>query len=147
MATSKIGGINYFIWQYNGTNYQLVGCATGFTVNRSVTVISTACQVNGSSIGKEAGAQNNTASIEGLRFDWTSGEETAQWTYNDFVTNMEAKTKTRFRIGASSVTAGTKLEDFTAVISSMTETVGQDAGTTYSVSLEIDGAITQVTIP
>jgi len=147
-TTPKIGGINTFIWQYAASTYSLVGCATNFSIDRSNNSIKVACQINATAVGKEYGSQDNKGSIAGLRFDWDSGDEADQFTYKDFKAAMESQEKVTFRVGASSTVTSTKLDSFTAVIASLTEdtSLSGDSQGTYSVSLEIDGAITEITI-
>jgi hypothetical protein len=149
MAVAKIGAINMFLWQYTNPTYSLVGCATSLNIERTNNSIKIACQNQGSAIGKEYGSQDNKGSIDGLHFAYTVGEEAAQWTRNDFITAMQARTKVTFRVGEATTGSGKKLDEFVAIITSVSESTSLSGDTqgSYSVNFEIDGSITEITLP
>jgi hypothetical protein len=145
MATVRQLGVNTFIFVKVASTYQLIGCADKFSADRSADIKKYLCQATGNTSQKVPGERTVTATLGGVHMDYTSGEETTNWSYKDWCTAFDAGTVLEFFVGANTTT-GTSGEKFTAVVSKVGSENAVGDISKWDVSLDINGSIETFTI-
>lgn len=146
MAILTQEGINHFVWAKVATTYVQVGCANSITEDETTSVVKVNCDSNGVTPQSFYGTKEQKLTIGGVYFQYSTEEETTNFSLADFRTAMRAKTKLDLRIGSSATVATTKVSDYTGCVITSINVASQNGDmTTYNIGFECD-AVSETTI-